>query len=80
MPISVSPTKNFLKKPKPPPLLRLNSDPKILPSTEESRIQEAFSVVLEDEFHRHAVPVASVIDLAVRVDEAAEARHTLLRG
>ena len=50
MPISVSPTKNFLKKPKPPPLLRLNSDPKILPSTEESRIQEAFSVVLEDEF------------------------------
>ena len=36
--------------------------------------------VLEDEFHRHAVPVASVVDLAVRVDEAAEARHTLLRG
>ena len=49
MPISVSPSKNIFKKPKvPPPLLRLNSDPKILPSSEESRQLEAFSVVVEE--------------------------------
>ena len=49
MPISVSPSKNNFKKHKvPPPLLRLNSDPKILPSSEESRQLEAFSVVVEE--------------------------------
>ena len=49
LPISVSPSKNTFKKHKvPPPLLRLNSDPKILPSSEESRQLEAFSVVLEE--------------------------------
>ena len=49
LPISVSPSKNIIKKHKvPPPLLRLNSDPKILPSSEESRQLEAFSVVLEE--------------------------------
>ena len=37
----------FNKKIVPPPLLRLNSDPKILPSSEESRQLEAFSM-LED--------------------------------
>ena len=37
----------FNKKTVPPPLLRLNSDPKILPSSEESRQLEAFSM-LED--------------------------------
>ena len=49
LPISVSPSKKIFKKHKVPPLLlRLNSDPKILPSSEESRQLEAFSVVLEE--------------------------------
>ncbi len=45
LPISVSPTKQILSRRKspPPPFLRLNSDPKILPSTEESRQLEVFS-------------------------------------
>ena len=49
--LPVSPVK-LLKKP--PPLLRLNSDPKILPSTEESRQLEAFSGVT-DQNHENGI-------------------------